>query len=112
VVTHREFVRNLARALRLSELNRHPRIDGEQSINLVKEQTMIVRAGFEIAFELPQPTPMILMLSVHPSRAKDILTIQESWRHRACRCTIIVIRLAINAPGHGARRSRRILELL
>ena len=35
---------------------------------------MIIRAGFDIAFELPQPTPMILVLSVHPSRAKDVLT--------------------------------------
>jgi hypothetical protein len=35
---------------------------------------MIIRAGFHIAFELPQPTPIILMLSVHPSRARDILT--------------------------------------
>jgi transglutaminase-like putative cysteine protease len=35
---------------------------------------MIIRAGFDIAFELPQPTSMILMLSVHPSRAKDVLT--------------------------------------
>ena len=35
---------------------------------------MIIRAGFHIAFELPQPTPIVLMLSVHPSRAKDILT--------------------------------------
>jgi transglutaminase-like putative cysteine protease len=35
---------------------------------------MIIRAGFDIAFELPQPTPMILMLSVHPSQAKDVLT--------------------------------------
>jgi transglutaminase-like putative cysteine protease len=43
-------------------------------INFVQEQVMIIRAGFHIAFELPQPTPIILMLSVHPSRAKDILT--------------------------------------
>jgi transglutaminase-like putative cysteine protease len=35
---------------------------------------MIIRAGFDIAFELPQPTPMVLMLSIHPSRAKDVLT--------------------------------------
>ena len=35
---------------------------------------MIIRAGFDIAFESAQPTPMILMLSVHPSRAKDVLT--------------------------------------
>jgi transglutaminase-like putative cysteine protease len=35
---------------------------------------MIIRAGFDIAFELAQPTPMVLMLSVHPSRMKDLLT--------------------------------------
>ena len=35
---------------------------------------MKIRAGYDIAFTTPQPTPMILMLSVHPSRAKDILT--------------------------------------
>jgi transglutaminase-like putative cysteine protease len=46
-------------------------------INFVQEQVMIIRAGFHIAFELSQPTPIILMLSVHPSRAKDILTDSE-----------------------------------
>jgi transglutaminase-like putative cysteine protease len=35
---------------------------------------MKIRAGFDIAFELPQPTPMILMVSVHPSRIFDLLT--------------------------------------
>jgi transglutaminase-like putative cysteine protease len=35
---------------------------------------MIIRAGFDIAFELPQPTPLVLMLSIHPSREKDVLT--------------------------------------
>ncbi len=35
---------------------------------------MIIRAGFDIAFELPQPTPLVLMLSVHPSREKDVLS--------------------------------------
>jgi transglutaminase-like putative cysteine protease len=35
---------------------------------------MIIRAGYDIAFESAHPTPMILMLSVHPSRAKDVLT--------------------------------------
>jgi transglutaminase-like putative cysteine protease len=35
---------------------------------------MIIRAGFDIAFESAQPTPMILTLSVHPSRAKDVLS--------------------------------------
>ena len=34
---------------------------------------MKIRAGYKIAYECAQPTPMILMLSVHPSRAGDIL---------------------------------------
>jgi len=35
---------------------------------------MQIRAGYEIAYQCPQPTPMILMLSVHPSRAGDLVT--------------------------------------
>lgn len=34
---------------------------------------MRIRAGFDIAFRMTQPTPMVLMLKVHPSRAKDLL---------------------------------------
>jgi hypothetical protein len=33
-----------------------------------------VRAGYEIAYDCPQPTPMILALSVHPSRRRDLIT--------------------------------------
>jgi transglutaminase-like putative cysteine protease len=33
-----------------------------------------IRAGYELAYECPQPTPMILTLSVHPSRRRDLLT--------------------------------------
>jgi transglutaminase-like putative cysteine protease len=33
-----------------------------------------IRAGYEISYECPQPTPMILQLSVHPSRVSDLLT--------------------------------------
>jgi transglutaminase-like putative cysteine protease len=35
---------------------------------------MKIRAGYQISYECPQPTPMILTLSVHPSRAPDLLT--------------------------------------
>jgi transglutaminase-like putative cysteine protease len=35
---------------------------------------MRIRAGYDIAFTMTQPTPMILILTVHPSRAKDLLT--------------------------------------
>lgn len=34
---------------------------------------MHIRAGYEIAYECPQPTPMILTLSVHASRVDDLL---------------------------------------
>ena len=35
---------------------------------------MLIEAGFDIAFECPAPTPMLLQLSVHPSRNADLLT--------------------------------------
>ena len=35
---------------------------------------MQIRAGYEITYECPQPTPMILQLSVHPSRIPDLLS--------------------------------------
>ena len=35
---------------------------------------MLIRAGYEIAFDCPQPTPMILMLSVRPERRRDLVT--------------------------------------
>ena len=36
--------------------------------------SMKIHAGYEISYDCPQPTPMILMLSVHPSRFTDLLT--------------------------------------
>jgi transglutaminase-like putative cysteine protease len=38
---------------------------------------MKIRTGFDIGFTLSQPTPMILMLSIHPSRLADLLSPQE-----------------------------------
>ena len=35
---------------------------------------MRIRAGFEITYECPEPSPMLLMLSVHPSRRQDLET--------------------------------------
>ena len=34
---------------------------------------MRIRAGFEITYDCPQPTPMVLMLQVHPSRLQDVV---------------------------------------
>jgi transglutaminase-like putative cysteine protease len=38
---------------------------------------MLIRAGYDIAFEAEVPTPMLAMLSVHPSRHKDLRTLQR-----------------------------------
>ncbi len=35
---------------------------------------MKIRAGFEIAYDCPQPTPMILQVSVHPTRQPDLIS--------------------------------------
>jgi transglutaminase-like putative cysteine protease len=35
---------------------------------------VIIRAGYNIAFHCQQQTPMVLMLSVHPSRQRDLLS--------------------------------------
>jgi transglutaminase-like putative cysteine protease len=35
---------------------------------------MKIRAGYEISYNCSQPTPMIVTLSVHPSRVPDLLT--------------------------------------
>jgi len=36
-----------------------------------------IRAGYELTFDCPQPTPMLLMLSVEPAREADLLTPQR-----------------------------------
>ncbi|MGE7418810.1 transglutaminase-like domain-containing protein, partial [Methylobacterium tarhaniae] len=35
---------------------------------------MKIRTGYSIAFDTPGPTPMVLMLTVHPDRAGDLIT--------------------------------------
>jgi hypothetical protein len=38
------------------------------------EATLKIRAGYDIAFNCAQEIPMLLLLSVHPSRQHDLLT--------------------------------------
>jgi hypothetical protein len=38
---------------------------------------MKIRCGYEVSYDCPQPTPMILTLSVHPSRFYDLLTLDR-----------------------------------
>ena len=37
---------------------------------------MRIRAGFELSYQCPQPTAMVLILNIHPSRQADLLTEQ------------------------------------
>jgi transglutaminase-like putative cysteine protease len=38
-----------------------------------EEPAMQIRIGFDIAFECPQPTPMLMMLRVHPSLGERVI---------------------------------------
>ncbi len=38
---------------------------------------MLIRAGYEISFDSPQPTPMVLMLSIVPDREPDLRSAQR-----------------------------------
>jgi transglutaminase-like putative cysteine protease len=38
---------------------------------------MQIRAGFDLSFECTQPTPMLLTLSIHPSRKRDLRTTHD-----------------------------------
>ena len=38
---------------------------------------MKIRAGYELVYDCPQPTPMILQLSIHPSRIPDLQTVDR-----------------------------------
>jgi len=45
---------------------------------------MRIRAGFELLYDCPKPTPMLLVLGVHPSRAGDL----ASLAHLVCEPTV------------------------
>jgi transglutaminase-like putative cysteine protease len=51
---------------------------------------MKIHVGFDMAFECPQPTPMIFMVNVHPSRAADLITL-DSLRATPARLTTTYI---------------------
>src|SRR3954468_8740666 len=38
---------------------------------------MLIKVGFDIAYEVWAPTPMVLLLHVHPSRQRDIRQREE-----------------------------------
>jgi transglutaminase-like putative cysteine protease len=49
-----------------------PPMRGEED----EEATMKIRAGFHLGYECMQPTPMLLVLNIHPSRRADLLSEQ------------------------------------
>ena len=36
-------------------------------------QKLKIAAGYELIYQLPQPTPMMLMLNIHSSRVADLV---------------------------------------
>jgi hypothetical protein len=58
---------------------------------------MRIRAGYEISYDCPQPTPMMMALSVHPSRFPDLLTPDRSGSIRPSPPTPIMMLSAISA---------------
>src|SRR5882724_1001500 len=38
---------------------------------------MKIHVGFELIYECPQPTPMVLMLSLHRTRARDVVGAEQ-----------------------------------
>jgi transglutaminase-like putative cysteine protease len=74
---------------------------------------MLIRFGYELTYAFPQPTPMIMMLRVHPSRSQDIvrpdyvlttpaLALQDymdGFGNRCTRMTAPAGRLVISADG-------------
>jgi hypothetical protein len=43
-------------------------------MHFAREINLKIRLGYDIAFECYQDVPMVLLLSVHPSREKDLLS--------------------------------------
>jgi len=58
--------RNAHVALELIGNEKHARVD-------TKRLTMKIKVGFEITYDCPQPTPMILTLSIHFTRVSDLI---------------------------------------
>ena len=70
---------------------------------------MLIEAGFDIAFECPAQTPMLLQLSVHPSRDADLLTPDKINCDPILATRSYIDLLAIASHGSRFLRVRRIL---
>src|SRR5688572_329023 len=50
------------------------RVGSRKAPRLRSVRSVKIRIGYEITYDCPQPTPMLLVLRVHPSRHADLLT--------------------------------------
>ena len=48
-------------------------------------ERMQLRVGYELIYDCPQPTPMMLMLNIHHTRASDIV-VPDRTDHESRRC--------------------------
>ena len=42
-------------------------------VKVTRSQAMRIKVGYELVYDCPQPTPMLLMLNIHYTRASDIV---------------------------------------
>jgi hypothetical protein len=67
---------------------------------------MQIRVGYELIYDCPQPTPMMLMLNIHHTRASDIvipdhLTTTPSTRVPAAELEALVLAALARARASG-----------
>src|SRR5262245_30058370 len=63
---------------------------GADAFVFQRDAAMKIHIGFDVAFECVQPTPMIFMVNVHPSRAADLLTSDRLRVTPACPSTTYI----------------------
>ena len=71
---------------------------------------MLIEAGFDIAFECPAQTPMLLQLNVHPSRETDLLSPDRIASDPPL--PMRSLSRSVRQPGHAGRGSGRARHLL
>ena len=77
----------------------------EVSINVVSADrrggglNMEIKVGFEIAYAAVQPTPMVIMLSIHPSRRQTSSAPKPSSPSPTCRSDFTATASAMSAAG-------------
>ena len=58
---------------------------------------MEIKVGFEITYAAAQATPMVIMLSIHPSRFSDIVGTETILPSLTCRSASTATALAMSA---------------